>query len=242
MHKNRATQEEVHSILDFPEALAGIIKTLKMTVRMIEEEMNSATDNPLVYYKQDRVEEDKLVSAGNFHGEYVAKASDFLGFALFELGKFSDARIQKYINGKVSRLPPYLIKDGGLNSGMMIVQCKPSHNSDTSAALLSESKVLVKPASVDSIVTSAGQEDHVSMGGFAARKCEMLLHNISHILGIELLMAFTAANELELKSSEKLDAILQKVKKTIDPPLVDRYFEPDIEEATRLTSLNLQSI
>ena len=86
--------------------------------------MNSATDNPLVYYKQDRVEEDKLVSAGNFHGEYVAKASDFLGFALFELGKFSDARIQKYINGKVSRLPPYLIKDGGLNSGMMIVQCK----------------------------------------------------------------------------------------------------------------------
>ena len=126
MHKNRATQEEVHSILDFPEALAGIIKTLKMTIRMIEEEMNSATDNPLVYYKQDRVEEDKLVSAGNFHGEYVAKASDFLGFALFELGKFSDARIQKYINGKVSRLPPYLIKDGGLNSGMMIVQCKSS--------------------------------------------------------------------------------------------------------------------
>ena len=86
--------------------------------------MNSATDNPLVYYKQEGVEEDQLVSAGNFHGEYVAKASDFLGFALFELGKFSDARTQRYINGKISRLPHFLIRNGGLNSGMMIVQCK----------------------------------------------------------------------------------------------------------------------
>ena len=85
--------------------------------------------------------------------------------------------------------------------------------------MLSESKVLVKPASVDSIVTSAGQEDHVSMGGFAARKCEMLLHNVSHILGIELLMAFTAVHIIEAKPASKLDEILQKVRKTIDPPL-----------------------
>jgi len=164
-------------MLDFPEAMAGVLKLGRQAVRMIEEEINGATDNPLVYFKEDGFPEDQLISAGNFHGEYVAKASDFLGFALFELGKFSEARIQRYINGKISRLPHFLIKNGGLNSGMMISQY-------TTAALLSESKVLVKPASIDSIVTSAGQEDHVSMGGFAARKCGMLLDNVSHILGI----------------------------------------------------------
>ena len=116
--------------MDFPEALAGVLKTIRMARRMIEEEMNSATDNPLVYYKQEGVEKAELVSAGNFHGEYVAKAADFLGFALFDLAKFSEARIQKYINGKVSRLPPYLIKNGGLNSGLMILQCN-SHLTQT---------------------------------------------------------------------------------------------------------------
>lgn len=98
----------------------------------------------------------------------MAKSSDFLSMALFNLARFSEARIQRYINSRTSSLPGFLIEDGGLNSGFMIVQY-------TSAALLSESKVLAKPASADSIITSAGQEDHVSMGGYAARKSKLML-------------------------------------------------------------------
>jgi histidine ammonia-lyase len=90
---------------------------------VVENEMNSATDNPLVYFREDGFQEDTLISAGNFHGEYVAKAADFLATALFTLGKFSEARIERYVNGKVSRLCPFLIKNGGLNSGFMIAQC-----------------------------------------------------------------------------------------------------------------------
>lgn len=98
-----------------------------------------------------------MISAGNFHGEYVAKAADFLAMALFSIGRFSEARIERYINGRISNLPPFLIMEGGLNSGFMITQCTSYTNEDTSAALLSESKVLVKPASVDSISTSSSQ-------------------------------------------------------------------------------------
>lgn len=101
-------------------------------------------------------------------------------------------------------------------------------NLDTSAALLSECKVLVKPASADSIVTSAGQEDYVSMGGFAARKCQALVDNVSKILGVELLLSLTAANIIGLKSSEKLNQTLQKVQEKIKPLVEDRFFGPEI--------------
>ena len=103
-----------------------------------------------MYSKEDGFENDMLISAGNFHGEYVAKAADFMAMALFNLGKFSESRVQRYINGRTSKLPDFLVKFGGLNSGFMISQY-------TTASLLSESKVLVKPASVDSISTSASQ-------------------------------------------------------------------------------------
>lgn len=124
MHRIRSKNEEIQSLLDFPEAISGIKKTLAYCKKIVENEMNSATDNPLVYFKEDGFNEDILVSAGNFHGEYVAKAADFIGVLLFEMGKFSEARIQRYINGKISRLSPFLIKNGGLNSGFMISQCK----------------------------------------------------------------------------------------------------------------------
>lgn len=125
-----------------------------------------------------------MISAGNFHGEYVAKASDFLAMALFNFGKFSEARIERYINGRISKLAPFLTREGGLNSGYMIIQCRNNNILDTSAALLSETKVLVKPASVDSITTSSSQEDHVSMGGFAARKCRTVIDNMAQIVAI----------------------------------------------------------
>ena len=109
--------------MDFPEALAGIIMSIKEAKRIIEEEMNGTTDNPLIFFKEDGFENDEIISAGNFHGEYVAKSADFLAFALVDLGKFSEARIQRYINGNISKLPYFLVEKGGLNSGHMITQC-----------------------------------------------------------------------------------------------------------------------
>ena len=97
--------------------------SIKEAKRIIEEEMNGTTDNPLIFFKEDGFENDEIISAGNFHGEYVAKSADFLAFALFDLGKFSEARIQRYINGNISKLPYFLVEKGGLNSGHMITQC-----------------------------------------------------------------------------------------------------------------------
>lgn len=132
--------------------------------------------------------------------------------AMFNLARFSEARIQRYVNGRTSKLPDFLVKFGGLNSGFMISQCKLLNNLDTSASLLSECKVLVKPASVDSISTSASQEDHVSMGGFASRKAKMICENVAYILGIELLCCLQSIDLLQLKPSKKLDAIKTKIR------------------------------
>lgn len=225
-HRQLTNHQNKHacSILYCVESLASAAEALTFCKRIVEEEINGATDNPLVFHKEDGFEKDELISAGNFHGEYVAKASDFIGMALFNIGKFSEARCQRYINDRISELPPFLVKDGGLNSGFMIAQY-------TTAALLSESKVLVKPASVDSISTSASQEDHVSMGGFAARKSSTLLHNVAHILGIELLLCLSAVDFLEKTPSKKLSQIKDKVREHITFMEKDRFFGPDIAMA-----------
>lgn len=119
-------------------------------------------------YREDGFEEDGLVSGGNFHGEYPAKAADLLAMSMHRLGVYCERRIARMVNCYKSKSLPFLVENGGINSGYMIMQC-------TSAALCSENKVLAVPASVDSLETSAGQEDHVSMGGFAARKLLLLL-------------------------------------------------------------------
>ncbi len=137
-------------------------------------EMNSATDNPLVF-----AADDEALSGGNFHGEPMALAADFLAIALAELGSISERRTEKLTNDTFSRLPPFLVANAGLNSGFMMAQV-------TAAALVSENKVLAHPASVDSIPTSADKEDHVSMGMWAALKCRQVVANVRQILAIEL--------------------------------------------------------
>ena len=106
------------------ENLACLESTLNTCKKFINEELNSATDNPLVYSKDDGFETDMLITAGNFHGEYVAKSSDFISMGLFSIGRFSEARVQRYVNERTSCLPGFLVKEGGLNSGYMIMQCK----------------------------------------------------------------------------------------------------------------------
>ena len=184
---------------------------------VFETEMNSVTDNPNVF-----PDEDLIISAGNFHGQPLALTLDFLGMALSELGSISERRTFQLISG-TRGLPPFLVKNAGLNSGLMITQY-------TAASIASENKQLCTPASVDSIVSSNGQEDHVSMGANAATKCLRICDNVERILAIELL---TAAQAIDLrkpeKSSPQIVQILSKYRKVVSFNEADRFLAKDIK-------------
>jgi len=200
----------VHDTIDF---VRGLITT----------EMNSATDNPIVL--ADRGE---TISAGNFHGEYPAKALDYLAIGIHELAAMSERRTERLVNPAYSELPAFLVKDGGLNSGFMLAHC-------TAAALVSENKTLCHPASVDSLSTSAGTEDHVSMGGFAARKCLQVVRNVEKVVAIELLAACQAIEFLRpLKTTQPLEEVIKVVRSVVAPWDKDRYMSPDIAAAGKL--------
>lgn len=193
-----------HDTIDF---VRGIITT----------EMNSGTDNPIVF--ADRGE---IISAGNFHGEYPAKALDYLAIGVHELAAMSERRIERLVNPAYSELPAFLVAEGGLNSGFMIAHC-------TAAALVSENKTLCHPASVDSLSTSAGTEDHVSMGGFAARKALQVVKNVEKVIAIELLAACQAIEFLRpLKTTMPLEEVYKVVRSVVRPWDKDRYMSPDI--------------
>lgn len=168
-------------------------------------EINAVTDNPLIF-----PEEDKVISGGNFHGQPVALAMDFLGIALSEYANVSERRLERMVNPALSNgLPAFLTKYGGVHSGFMITQY-------AAASMVSENKVYAHPASVDSIPSSANQEDHVSMGTTAARKARMILDNSQKVVGIELL---AAAQALWLRGESLLApataAVYQKIRQTV---------------------------
>ncbi|MFO7572952.1 MAG: histidine ammonia-lyase [Gaiellaceae bacterium] len=193
-------------LLDYVETTVGI-------------ELNAATDNPLVL-----LEEGEIVSAGNFHGQPLAFALDVLAMAVAELASISERRVERLVNPSLSEgLPPFLVEEGGLNSGFMIPQY-------VSAALVSENKVLAHPASVDSIPTSAGQEDHVSMGNAAGLKALRVLENTEHALAIELLAGAQAIEFLApLRPGRGVRAV-HDVVRSLSPRLhEDRSLAPDIE-------------
>ena len=158
---------------------------LRFARECVETEMNSVTDNPVLF-----PETEEAITGGNFHGEPVALALDYLGIAIAELGNISERRIERLVNPAIGGFPPFLVEKGGLNSGFMIVQY-------TAAALVSENKVLAHPASVDSIPSSANQEDHVSMGTVSARKAGNILKNVRRILAMELMCGCQAVDLLE---------------------------------------------
>ncbi|MCF6156500.1 MAG: histidine ammonia-lyase [Candidatus Brocadia sp.] len=179
-HKDCSRVQDAYSIRCSPQVHGASIDALHYARRVLEIEMNAATDNPLIF-----PETDQIISGGNFHGQPVALALDFLAIALSEIANISERRTERLVNPQLSGLPAFLIKDAGLNSGFMIAQY-------TAAALVSENKVLAHPASVDSIPTSANKEDHVSMGTIAARKCREVLKNAEQVISIELLCAAQA--------------------------------------------------
>ncbi len=181
--------QDAYSLRCVPQVHGATANALDYVRSILEIEINSVNDNPLLF-----PEEDKVLSGGNFHGQPVAQAMDFLAIAVAELASIAERRIERLVNPTLSGLPPFLVKEGGLNSGLMIAQY-------TAASLVSENKVLCHPASVDSIPSSANQEDHVSMGTTAARKARRVVDNVAAVLGIELL---TAAQAVDFRGAENL--------------------------------------
>ncbi len=212
--------QDPYSLRCQPQVMGAAMDLIANAGRTLLIESNAVTDNPLLF-----PEDGAILSGGNFHAEPVAFAADTLALAIAEIGALSERRIALLIDANLSGLPAFLVKEPGLNSGFMIAHV-------TAAALASENKSLAHPASVDSLPTSANQEDHVSMATFAARRLHQMAHNTSVIVGIELL---AAAQGIEfhrpLRSSEHLEHVHAQLRAQVAPYDADRFFAPDIEAA-----------
>ena len=206
-----------------PQVVGACLDQLRHAARILLIEANAVTDNPLVF-----ADNGAMISGGNFHAEPVALAADGMALAIAEVGAIAERRIAMLIDSSVSRLPPFLTPDAGLNSGFMIAHV-------TAAALASENKSMAHPASVDSLPTSANQEDHVSMATFAARRLQGMISNTANILGIEFLAAAQGIEFLRpLKSSATLEAVHALLRKDVPAHNVDRYLAPDIAHASSM--------
>ncbi|MCL2414657.1 MAG: histidine ammonia-lyase [Bacteroidales bacterium] len=210
--------QDPYSFRCIPQVHGATKDTINYVIEVITNEINAVTDNPTIF-----VEEDLIISAGNFHGQPLALAMDFLAIAMAELGNISERRIYQLISGKRD-LPSFLVAEPGLNSGFMIPQY-------TAASIVSQNKQLCAPASVDSIESSQGQEDHVSMGANAATKLYKVLKNTERILALEL---FNAAQALEFrhpqKSSPKIEALISEYRKVVPFIETDELMYPHIRE------------
>jgi len=224
-HKNCGRVQDPYSLRCMPQVHGASRDALSHLNEKLECELNSITDNPIIFNEED------TISGGNFHGQPLALPLDYVGLAASELGNISDRRTYLLLEGKWG-LPPYLIKESGLNSGFMMVQY-------CSAALASENKSLCFPASADSIPTSMGQEDHVSMGAISARKTLQIIENVEKILAIELLCAAQAFDfRRPLKSSKILEACHEYTRKKIPHLTEDTILSDFIEAAIEIINCN----
>jgi histidine ammonia-lyase len=209
-----------------PQVMGACLDQMRHAAQVLEREANAVTDNPLVFADGPS----GMVSGGNFHAEPVALASDGLALAIAEIGAIAERRVAMLVDTVVSRLPPFLTPEPGLNSGFMIVHV-------TAAALASENKSLAHPASVDSLPTSANQEDHVSMATFAARRLGPMLRNTAHIVAIELLAAAQGIEFLRpLRSAPALEGVLRLVRSVSPAMMSDRSLARDIEAVHHLVA------
>jgi histidine ammonia-lyase len=216
-HQDCSRIQDAYTLRCSPQVHGATKDAIAYCRRVVETEMNSATGNPLIF-----ADAEEFLLGGNFHGQPVALAMDFLGIAVAELANISERRIERLVNPNLSGLPAFLVSDGGLNSGFMIAQY-------TAAALVSENKVLAHPASVDSIPTSANKEDHVSMGTIAARKAREILLNAESVIAIELLCAAQGLDLFtNLKPGEGTLAAYEAIRSAIPHLEADRQLAPDI--------------
>ncbi|GHC93783.1 histidine ammonia-lyase [Novosphingobium pokkalii] len=203
-----------------PQVMGAALDVLRQAARTLEIEANGVTDNPLIF-----PEADEALSGGNFHAEPVAFAADMIALALAEIGSLSERRLAMLVDPALSGLPAFLTPLPGLHSGFMIPQV-------TAAALVSENKQRAAPCSVDSIPTSANQEDHVSMAAHGARRLLDMAGNLDAILGLELLAAVQGIEfHAPLRSSEALEAVRAMLRAAVPPLVEDRHFAPDIAVA-----------
>ncbi|MFI4886260.1 MAG: histidine ammonia-lyase [Steroidobacterales bacterium] len=217
--------QDPYSLRCQPQVMGACLDVMESAAQTLLREANAVTDNPLVFAAHGEV-----LSGGNFHAEPVALAADQLALVAAEIGSLSERRTAILIDPKMSGLPPFLVKESGVNSGFMVPQV-------TAAALVAENKTLATPASVDSIPTSAGQEDHVSMATHGARRLLEMGANAASVVAIELL---AAAQGIEfhrpLTSSRPLEAVLGTLRRVVPRYDRDRFFAPDIEAARALVS------
>jgi histidine ammonia-lyase len=212
-----------------PQVMGACLDQMRHAAQVLLREANAVTDNPLVFAGSDGTA-DALLSGGNFHAEPVALVCDGLALAIAEIGAIAERRVAMLVDTVISRLPPFLTPEPGLNSGFMIVHV-------TAAALASENKSMAHPASVDSLPTSANQEDHVSMATFAARRLQPMLQNTACVIGIELLAAAQGIEFLRpLQSSAALEAVLRQVRGVSAAMMSDRSLAPDIEAMQALVA------
>jgi len=217
-HRDCGRVQDAYSLRCMPQVHGAAKDSLRQSTQTLEIEANSSTDNPLVFEK-----EGKILSCGNFHGEPVAFALDFACVALSAMASISECRIEKLTNPAMSQLPAFLAPQGGLNSGMMIVQV-------AAASLVSENKILAHPASVDSIPTSADKEDHVSMGTIAARKLGKIVRNAENIVAMEVLCGTQALGFIEpLKAAGAIQPVYELIRQKVPFAEQDRVFKNDIE-------------
>ncbi|HSU63393.1 MAG TPA: histidine ammonia-lyase [Burkholderiales bacterium] len=215
--ENDPRVQDPYSLRCQPQVMGACLEQMRYAARVFETEASAVTDNPLVFPERDEV-----VSGGNFHAEPIALAADALAVAIAEIGALSERRIALLIDSSLSGLPPFLVEHGGVNSGFMVAQV-------SAAALASENKSLAHPASVDSLPTSANQEDHVSMATFAARRLGDMAANSAGIVAIELLAAAQGIDlRAPLRTSPRLQEVHALVRSRVAPYEHDRYFAPDI--------------
>lgn len=224
-HADCGRVQDPYSIRCVPQVMGACLDHLEHVARVLRTEANAASDNPLVFAEGD------VISGGNFHAEPIAFAADVLALAIAEVGAIAERRLALLLDSGLSGLPPFLVRDGGVNSGFMIAQV-------TAAALASENKSLAHPASVDSLPTSANQEDHVSMATFAARRLGEMVENTAVVVGIE---AMAAVQGIELRraadgtphSAPIVEAALVEVRERVAFVEQDRYLAPDVESMRR---------
>jgi len=221
IHRSHAACEKLqdaYSLRCMPQVHGASRDALAHAAAVVTRECNAVTDNPLVF-----ADTDDVISAGNFHGQPVALVMDYAKIAIAELANISERRVEHMLDPAVSGLPAFLSLQGGLNSGLMISQY-------TAASLVSENKVLAHPASVDSIPTSANQEDHVSMGTTSARQCAMILENATWVVAIELLNAAQALDfHQPLQPGPGVGAARDALRRVVPPLESDRMLTPDLE-------------
>ncbi len=222
-HANCDKVQDPYSLRCQPQVMGACLTQLRQAAEVLEVEANAVSDNPLVF-----AEEGDVISGGNFHAEPVAMAADNLALALAEIGALSERRTSLMMDRHMSQLPPFLVENGGVNSGFMIAQV-------TAAALASDNKALAHPASVDSLPTSANQEDHVSMAPNAGKRLWAMAENVRGILAIEWLGACQGLDFRHgLKSSERLERARNILRERVPYYQEDRFFAPDIEAASAL--------